>query len=139
MAIDAIVIGSGFGGAVTACRLAEAGMSVLVLERGRRWDNRNFPRRRDDAWLWSHQRPELHNGWLDFRSFPGMSVAQAAGVGGGSLIYANVSCEAPPSAFAMGWPQRSLTRSLNRIMTVSRCGWTFDRCHKINGPNALSS
>jgi cholesterol oxidase len=105
MAIDAIVIGSGFGGAVTACRLAEAGMSVLVLERGRRWDNRNFPRRRDDAWLWSHQRPELHNGWLDFRSFPGMSVAQAAGVGGGSLIYANVSCEAPPSAFAMGWPR----------------------------------
>ncbi len=104
MAFDAIVIGSGFGGAVTACRLAEAGMSVLVLERGRRWDNRNFPRRADDPWLWSHERPELHNGWLDLRSFPGVSVAQGAGVGGGSLIYANVSCEAPPSAFATGWP-----------------------------------
>ena len=35
MAFDAIVIGSGFGGAITACRLAEAGMKVLVLERGR--------------------------------------------------------------------------------------------------------
>jgi len=34
---DAIVIGSGFGGAVTACRVAEKGMKVLVLERGRRW------------------------------------------------------------------------------------------------------
>ena len=34
---DAVVIGSGFGGAVTACRLAEKGYSVLVLERGHRW------------------------------------------------------------------------------------------------------
>ena len=41
---DAIVIGSGFGGAVSACRLAEAGYRVLVLERGRRWDKREFPR-----------------------------------------------------------------------------------------------
>ena len=41
---DAIVIGSGFGGAVTACRLAEAGYRVLVLERGRRWRSDEFPR-----------------------------------------------------------------------------------------------
>jgi choline dehydrogenase-like flavoprotein len=37
---DAIVIGSGFGGAITACRLSEHGMKVLVLERGRRWTPR---------------------------------------------------------------------------------------------------
>jgi len=35
---DAVIIGSGFGGAITACRLSEAGYRVLVLERGRRWD-----------------------------------------------------------------------------------------------------
>ena len=48
---DAIVIGSGFGGAVTACRLAEAGYRVLVLERGRRWAAADFPREPGDAWL----------------------------------------------------------------------------------------
>ena len=46
---DAIVIGSGFGGAVAACRLAEAGQKVLVLERGRRWATAEFPRAPDDA------------------------------------------------------------------------------------------
>ena len=43
---DVVVVGSGFGGAVMACRLAEAGRSVAVLERGRRWDNADFPRYR---------------------------------------------------------------------------------------------
>lgn len=103
MSFDVIVIGSGFGGSVTACRLAEAGRRVLVLERGRRWTRGNFPRKIDDPWLWSHSNPEARNGWLDLRSFSGMAVAQAAGVGGGSLIYANVSCEAP-CAFDWGWP-----------------------------------
>ncbi|MFQ5696329.1 MAG: FAD-dependent oxidoreductase, partial [Terriglobia bacterium] len=41
---DAVVVGSGFGGAVAACRLAERGRSVLVLERGRRWGREDFPR-----------------------------------------------------------------------------------------------
>ncbi len=44
MDFDAIVIGSGFGGAVSACRLAEGGYRVLVLERGRRWDAKTYPR-----------------------------------------------------------------------------------------------
>jgi cholesterol oxidase len=103
MPFDAIIIGSGFGGAITACRLAERGLSVLVLERGRRWDRDSFPRRIDDPWLWRHDRPGTDNGWLDLRRFPGMTVAQGAAVGGGSLIYANVSCDAP-LAFDWGWP-----------------------------------
>jgi cholesterol oxidase len=101
---DAIVIGSGFGGAVTALRLAEYGHSVLVLERGRRWDKSNFPRGPEDPWLWSHTHPEAHNGWLDLRIFPNITVAQGAAVGGGSLIYANVSEEAPRASFDSGWP-----------------------------------
>jgi cholesterol oxidase len=41
---DAIVVGSGFGGAVVAYRLAEAGRSVLLLERGKAWPPTSFPR-----------------------------------------------------------------------------------------------
>lgn len=101
---DAVVIGSGFGGAVTACRLAEAGYSVLVLERGRRWDKTDFPRTPTDPWLWDHAHPEFRHGWIDFRFFPTMAVVQGAGVGGGSLVYANVSVNAKPDTFESGWP-----------------------------------
>ena len=104
MAFDVIVIGSGFGGAVTACRLAEAGARVLVLERGRRWSPATFPRHPTDDWLWDHAHPERRPGWLDIQRFKNMTVAQGAGVGGGSLVYANVSCEAPDHAFLTGWP-----------------------------------
>jgi cholesterol oxidase len=105
MDFDAIVIGSGFGGAISACRLAEAGYKVLVLERGRRWDKKDYPRAPKDQWFWDQRAPERRNGWIDFRVYPNMSIAQGAAVGGGSLIYANISCEAPPSAFVGGWPQ----------------------------------
>jgi cholesterol oxidase len=101
---DAVVIGSGFGGAVTSSRLAEAGYKVLVLERGRRWAVEDYPRQPDDAWTWDHEHPERHNGWLDFRVFPNMVVVQGAGVGGGSLVYANVQVEAKPDLFRQGWP-----------------------------------
>ena len=103
---DVIVIGSGFGGAITGCRLAQAGYKVLILERGRRWSfeekHKNFfPREFSDVdrWFWDNKDPVKHHGWIDLRVFPGMSVAQGAGVGGGSLIYANISVEAPAHAF----------------------------------------
>lgn len=105
---DAIVIGSGFGGAVTACRFAQAGMKVLLLERGRRWTKETYPRLVEDAWWWNHDAPERRsngNGWIDLRVFPRIAVAQGAGVGGGSLIYANISCDAPVAAFDGGWPE----------------------------------
>jgi cholesterol oxidase len=101
---DVIVIGSGFGGAITARRLAEKGMRVLVLERGRRWEPRQYPRKPGDAWIFSHRKPERHNGWLDMRFFKRMTVAQAAGVGGGSLTYSSVAVEVNPDVFTRGWP-----------------------------------
>ncbi len=101
---DAIVIGSGFGGAITACRLAEGGYKVLVLERGRRWDVHTFPRQPNDPWVWDNAEPHKRNGWFDLRLFPHMTVVQGAGVGGGSLVYANISIEAKPSTFDAGWP-----------------------------------
>src|SRR5437868_9283442 len=112
MNYDVVVIGSGFGGAITACRLAESNYKVLILERGRRWDNKTtdtataYPRLENDPWVWNHKCPERENGWLDLRVFENMSVAQGAAVGGGSLIYANISCEAPAYAFQQTtWPR----------------------------------
>lgn len=101
---DAIVIGSGFGGAVSACRLAQAGCKVLVLERGREWTPATYPRSDSDPWLWNQEHAHRFNGWVDLRTFSDMWVVAAAGVGGGSLIYANVSVEAKPEAFHRGWP-----------------------------------
>ena len=101
---DVIVVGSGFGGAVTACRLAEAGAKVLVLERGRRWTKDHYPRKLGDAWFYDHSRPDRHNGWLDLRYYSGMAVAQGAGVGGGSLCYSSVVIEATAERFDSGWP-----------------------------------
>jgi cholesterol oxidase len=101
---DVIVAGSGFGGAVVACRLAEAGARVLVLERGRRWTAETFPREPDDPWIWDEANPDHGSGWFDLRIFPHMSVVMGAGVGGGSLVYANISIEAKPDTFAHGWP-----------------------------------
>jgi cholesterol oxidase len=103
MDFDAIVIGSGFGGAVAACRLAEAGARTLVLERGRRWDRSNYPLHSGD-WLWNQHDPVACNGWLDLRIFRHMAVAQGAAVGGGSHIYANVSAVPPRETFDLGWP-----------------------------------
>jgi cholesterol oxidase len=76
----------------------------LILERGRRWDPKSFPRDPSDPWIWSHKQPELKNGWIDLRTFRHIAVAQGAGVGGGSLIYANISVEAWPETFQSGWP-----------------------------------
>jgi cholesterol oxidase len=104
MTFDAIVVGSGFGGSVAALRLAEAGARVLVLERGRRWDRTSYPSVSGENWWWNAESPERWNGWLDLRVFRHMAVAQGAAVGGGSLIYANISAVPHPDIFATGWP-----------------------------------
>lgn len=101
---DAIVVGSGFGGSILACRLVERGMSVLLLERGRRWTPATYPREPGDPWLYDVRKPHKQHGWLDLRAFKRMTVAQSAGVGGGSLAYSSVHLEAHPALFASGWP-----------------------------------
>ncbi|HSK51939.1 MAG TPA: GMC family oxidoreductase [Clostridia bacterium] len=118
---DVLVVGSGFGGAIVACRLAEAGYRVVVTERGRRWEPGTFPRAIGDPWLWDQAHPERAHGWLDLRMFRRVAVAQGAGVGGGSLIYANVSIEAEPETFASGWPPEITHDELRpRYDTVAR-------------------
>lgn len=101
---DAIVVGSGFGGGVAACRLAEAGWSVCVLERGRRFVGTDYIDTPDRAaeLLWH---PRLNpGGMFDVRLMKDVTVICAAGVGGGSLVYANVQLRAPEAVFAGGWP-----------------------------------
>ena len=101
---DVVVIGSGFGGGVAACRLAEAGQSVCVLERGRRWGRDDFPDHPSQApaMIW-HQRANPQ-GLFDVRLMRDVSVITAAGVGGGSLVYANVQLRAPREVFERDWP-----------------------------------
>ncbi len=101
---DVVVVGSGFGGAVMAHRLAERGYSVVILERGRQWTAEKFPRDLNDDWIFDADAPARRHGWLDLRVFEDMAVAQGAGLGGGSLIYANVLVDAPPAIFRRGWP-----------------------------------
>ena len=108
-AYDAIVIGSGFGGSVAACRMAQAGFSVGLFERGRSYETNPFPRdwsNPGNGWLWS-----VEQGLFDIKPFQEMTVVQSAGLGGGSLIYANVHLRAPDEVFASGWP-REYTRGL---------------------------
>jgi len=87
---DAIVVGSGFGGSVMAYRLAEAGLRVCVLERGKRYPPGSFARSpremRDNLWDPGRGKQGLFQVW----SFGGIDGVVAAGLGGGSLIYANV-------------------------------------------------
>jgi cholesterol oxidase len=86
---DWIVIGSGFGGSVSALRLAEKGYRVLVLEKGRRFERKDFPTSNWDLkrWMW---RPELGmHGIFQMSFLPHVTIFHGVGVGGGSLTYAN--------------------------------------------------
>jgi cholesterol oxidase len=87
---DYLIIGSGFGGSVSALRLAEKGYSVLVLEKGKRFEDKDFARSNWQFWkyLWL---PALRaHGILQVSILKGLMVLHGAGVGGGSLGYANV-------------------------------------------------
>jgi cholesterol oxidase len=87
---DAVVVGSGFGGSVAAHRLAEAGLSVCLLERGKPYPPGDFPRvpREMARNFWDPS--EGRHGMFDVWTFKGIEAIVGSGLGGGSLIYANV-------------------------------------------------
>jgi cholesterol oxidase len=96
--VDFLVVGSGFGGSVSALRLAEKGYSVRVLERGPRWSPRDFPKTNWDLRksLWMPMAKCF--GILRLSFLSDVFVLSGAGVGGGSLVYAN-TLYVPPDAF----------------------------------------
>ncbi|HET9899278.1 MAG TPA: GMC oxidoreductase [Streptosporangiaceae bacterium] len=87
---DVVVVGSGFGGSVSAFRLAQAGMSVVVLERGNAYPPDSFPRTpaQMSRAFWNPAAGLC--GLFDIWRFSGCDSVVSSGLGGGSLIYANV-------------------------------------------------
>jgi cholesterol oxidase len=101
---DVAVIGSGFGGAVSALRLAEKGYSVVVFEQGRRVEPADIERARHDirAHLWE---PDLGlHGFFWQRVFRDVGIIGASGVGGGSIVWGAVLLEPGAPVFEdPGW------------------------------------
>jgi cholesterol oxidase len=90
---DFIVVGSGFGGSVSAMRLAQKGYRVLVVERGRRYRDQDFPRTNWNIWKYLWLPSARCFGILELSIFRDLMVLHGSGVGGGSLVYANVLVE----------------------------------------------
>lgn len=117
---DVVVVGSGFGGSVVACRLARAGRSVCVLERGRRWLGHEFPRSVGEVANAFWEQGRTH-GFLEYLAFRRVDVIQGSGVGGGSLHYFNVNLPAPPEIFRPPvWPAAITRESLDEHYATAR-------------------
>jgi cholesterol oxidase len=96
---DVVIIGSGFGGSVAALRLAEKGYKVAVLEAGKRFNDEDFPKT-----SWNLRKflffPKLgFMGIQRIHMLPDVLILAGAGVGGGSLVYANTLYQPPKSYF----------------------------------------
>ena len=104
---DVVVVGSGYGGAITAARLANAGLtpklSVCILERGQEWPIGEFPDNLGDL-LGNAYNPVLNPlGLYEFALFPDIAVIKGSGLGGTSLVNANVAIRPEPDVFD-AWP-----------------------------------
>lgn len=96
---DYIVIGSGFGGSVSALRLSEKGYRVAVLEKGKRYQTKDFPKTNWNLrrYLW---RPELGLYGIQMLTLlKHVLILHGGGVGGGSLVYANQLLVPPDDVF----------------------------------------
>jgi cholesterol oxidase len=86
---DVIIIGSGFGGSVSALRLTEKGYKVAVIEAGARFEDKDFAKTSFDLKRYLFQ-PEIGcYGIQRIDAVRDCLILAGAGVGGGSLVYAN--------------------------------------------------
>ena len=123
---DVVVIGSGFGGSVAALRLREKGYSVAVIEAGRRFKDKDFPKT-----SWRIRRflffPRLGlTGIQRIHALPDVMVLAGAGVGGGSLVYAN-TLYTPPDTYFNDPQWRSITDWKSELAP-----W-YDQAHRMLG------
>lgn len=126
---DFLVVGSGFGGAVSALRLAEKGYAVVVLEQGKRYRTEDFPSTNWtlEKYLWA---PALGLHGIQVLSFfRHMTVLHGRGVGGGSLVYANTLVQPGDEVFRgpdwgdADWPSRLAPcfREARRMLGAAPC------------------
>ncbi|WP_460206973.1 GMC oxidoreductase [Scytonema sp. NUACC21] len=138
--VEAVVIGSGFGGAVAALRLGQAGIDTLIIERGRRWpitsaQNTFATYRNPDgraAWLspktvlFDEVPIDVYTGVLERKNENGVSVYCGAGVGGGSLVYNGVIYQPPRELFYQVFPREIDYDEMDRVY--------YPRVHSIIQP-----
>jgi cholesterol oxidase len=127
--VEAIVIGSGFGGAVAALRLGQAGIETVVLERGRRWqitdEGNTFSSTENpdgrSTWLSPvtllvPQAPiDMYTGVLDVKVGTSIAALRGAGVGGSSLVYGGATYQPTEELFYQVFPRSIRYEELDRV------------------------
>lgn len=99
---DFVIIGSGFGGSVSAMRLAEKGYRVLVLERGKRFEAEDFPKTNWNIFNYLWWPAARCFGFMGINFFDDITILNGSGVGGGSLVYACVHIKPGKQFFETG-------------------------------------
>lgn len=119
---DYVIIGSGFGGSVSALRLAEKGYSVLVIEKGKNFEAGDFAKTNWNLhkWLWIPALKLFGIQKLNFLRH--ISALSGAGVGGGSLVYAN-TLPKPKSAFFNKGSWQGLADWENELAPYYETAW----------------
>lgn len=134
---DVIVVGSGYGGAIAASRMARAGRSVCLLERGKEFQPGEFPNTQvEAAGQFQVDLPDGHigsrTGLYDLRAHPDINVFVGCGLGGTSLVNANVAVEADPRVFAdSAWPDEI------RADMATRLAEGYQRAREMLKPSPL--
>lgn len=125
-----VVVGSGFGGGISALRLAQAGVDVVLLERGRRWttgpNSTTFPNfsSPDKRILWHESKPQVFGRPLTVDPYVGlfesvvgqnMTVMCPSGLGGGSLVYQGMTLQPSEAVFSQWYPSGLDWQELNAV------------------------
>ena len=137
---DYIIIGSGFGGSVSAMRLSEKGYKVLVIEKGKRYRTDDFPKQNWNLPKWFWLPAVRFFGFFKLTFFRHVAILSGVGVGGGSLVYAN-TLPIPKKAFfnASSWSHLAdwETELVAHYQTAKRMLGVARNPRKENGDIAL--